>query len=51
MSSIYVKNLCGWAMELNPMVQMHNIGDSRELQDDIPITFAFVVKFGQLVIN
>jgi hypothetical protein len=38
-------------MELNLMVQMHNLGDSRELQDDIHIAFAFVVKLEQLVIN
>jgi hypothetical protein len=48
---MYFKNLCGWTMELNPMVQMHNLGDSKELQDEIPITFSFVVKLEQLVIN
>jgi hypothetical protein len=44
MNPIYVNNLYGCIMGLGPTMEVHDLGDSIELQDDIRTIFHFVIK-------
>ncbi len=44
MNPIYVNNLYGYIMGLDPTMEGHDLGDSIELQDDILTISHFVIK-------
>jgi hypothetical protein len=44
MNPIYVNNFYGCIMGLDPTMEVHDLGDSIELQDDILTISHFVIK-------
>lgn len=48
MNPIYVNNPYGCIMRLDPTMEVHDLGDSIELQDDILTKSHFVIKQYQL---